>query len=76
MIGLLSVKVVGLHAGSTPFEMSFTIVGEKGTIRLSETGYKIIYEDGVIEIPSPAKEGFAYRVACGNRLYVELYPTK
>lgn len=44
-------------AGSTPFEMSFQIVGEKGTIRLSETGYKIIYENGTIETPAPAKPG-------------------
>jgi len=42
-------------AGSSPFEMSFQIVGENGTIRLSETGYKIIYEDGTIENPTPAK---------------------
>ncbi len=44
-------------AGSTPFEMSFQIVCENGTIRLSETGYKIIHEDGTIETPTPAKEG-------------------
>jgi predicted dehydrogenase len=44
-------------AGGTPFEMSFQIVGEKGTIRLSETGYKIIYEDGTVETPSPARPG-------------------
>ena len=44
-------------AGSTPFEMSFQIVGENGTIRLSETGYKIIYENGTIETPAPAKPG-------------------
>jgi predicted dehydrogenase len=42
---------------STPFEMSFLIVGDKGTIRLSETGYKIFYEDGTVETPAPAKEG-------------------
>lgn len=42
-------------AGATPFEMSFLIVGEKGTIRLSESGYKVIYEDGHIEEPSPAQ---------------------
>lgn len=42
---------------STPFEMSFQIVGEKGTIRLSETGYKVILEDGTIETPTPAKPG-------------------
>ena len=44
-------------AGATPFEMSFMVVGEKGTIRLSESGYKIIYEDGTTESPSPAKPG-------------------
>ena len=37
--------------------MSFQIVGENGTIRLSETGYKIIYEDGKVDTPSPAKPG-------------------
>lgn len=42
----------------TPFEMSFQIVCEKATIRLSETGYKIIWEDGTIEEPKPATEGF------------------
>ncbi len=41
-------------AGATPFEMSFLIVGEKATIRLSETGYKVIYEDGQVEEPAPA----------------------
>ncbi len=41
-------------AGATPFEMSFLIVGEKATIRLSETGYKVIYEDGRVEEPAPA----------------------
>jgi len=40
-------------AGATPFEMSFQIVGEKATVRLSETGYKVIYEDGHTEEPSP-----------------------
>jgi len=44
-------------AGATPFEMSFQIVGENGTIRLSEAGYKVIYEDGQVENPNPAKEG-------------------
>ncbi len=44
-------------AGSTPFEMSFQIVCENGTIRLSESGYKIIHEDGKIETPAPAKPG-------------------
>lgn len=43
-------------AKNTPFEMSFQIVCEKGTIRLSETGYSIIYENGKIEEPKPAKE--------------------
>ena len=37
--------------------MSFQVVGENGTIRLSETGYKIIYEDGTVETPTPAKPG-------------------
>jgi len=41
-------------AKTTPFEMSFQIVCEKGTIRLSETGYKIMYEDGRVEEPEPA----------------------
>ena len=36
--------------------LSFQIVCEKGTIRLSESGYQIIYEDGKIEEPKPAKE--------------------
>ncbi len=44
-------------AGSTPFEMSFLIVGDKGTIRLSESGYKIFYENGTVETPAPAKAG-------------------
>ncbi len=43
-------------AKTTPFEMSFQIVCENGTIRLSETGYKIMYEDGTIEEPKPAFE--------------------
>ncbi len=42
-------------AGSTPFEMSFQIVGEKGTIRLSESGYQIIYEDGRVDKPAPSQ---------------------
>jgi len=46
-------------AASTPFEMSFLIVGDKGTIRLSESGYKIIYEDGTIDTPDPVEEGFS-----------------
>jgi predicted dehydrogenase len=41
-------------AKTTPFEMSFQIVCEKGTIRLSELGYKVMYEDGRIEEPKPA----------------------
>ena len=41
-------------AKTTPFEMSFQIVCEKGTIRLSETGYKVLYEDGQVEEPKPA----------------------
>jgi len=41
-------------AKTTPFEMSFQIVCEKGTIRLSELGYKVLYEDGRIEEPKPA----------------------
>ena len=43
-------------AKTTPFEMSFQIVCEKGTIRLSELGYKVMYEDGTIEEPKPASE--------------------
>lgn len=43
--------------GGTPFEMSFQIVGENGTIRLSETGYKIIHEDGTVDSPTPAEPG-------------------
>jgi predicted dehydrogenase len=39
---------------TTPFEMSFQIVCEKGTIRLSESGYKVMYEDGRVEEPKPA----------------------
>lgn len=41
-------------AKGTPFEMSFQIVCEKMTIRLSETGYKVIYEDGSVEEPKLA----------------------
>ncbi len=44
-------------AKAAPFEMSFQIVCEKGTVRLSELGYKIIYEDGSIDEPKPAKPG-------------------
>ncbi len=43
-------------AKTTPFEMSFQIVCEKGTIRFSELGYKVLYEDGKIEEPKPAVE--------------------
>ncbi len=43
-------------AKTTPFEMSFQIVCEKGTIRFSELGYKVMYEDGRIEEPKPASE--------------------
>ena len=41
---------------ATPFEMSVQIVCEKGTIRFSELGYKVMYEDGRIEEPKPAIE--------------------
>jgi predicted dehydrogenase len=34
-----------------PFEMSFQIIGERATARLSETGYRVVYEDGRIEQP-------------------------
>jgi predicted dehydrogenase len=43
-------------APATPFEMSFQIVCEKATLRLSETGYKVIWDDGTIEEPKPALE--------------------
>lgn len=43
-------------AKTTPFEMSFQLVCEKGTVRLSELGYRIMYEDGRIEEPKPASE--------------------
>lgn len=42
-------------ARGIPFEMSFQIVGTKGTIRLSEQGYQIVYENGRVEKPAPAK---------------------
>jgi len=35
----------------TPFEMSFQIVCDNMTFRLSETGYKIIRADGTVEAP-------------------------
>lgn len=41
-------------AKAVPFEMSFLIVCERGTIRLSESGYGIYYEDGSVETPAPA----------------------
>lgn len=41
-------------AAAGPFEMSFLIVGTKGTARLSETGYQVIYENGNVEKPTPA----------------------
>jgi predicted dehydrogenase len=44
-------------AKGIPFEMSFQIVGTKGTIRLSETGYSIVYENGKVEKPKPAQPG-------------------
>ncbi len=43
-------------AKATPFEMSFQIVCENGTIRFSELGYKVIWEDGRVEEPKPAAE--------------------
>lgn len=43
-------------ANNTPFEMSFQIVCEKATIRLSETGYKVIYETGEVLEPKPTVE--------------------
>ena len=43
-----------VSAKAAPFEMSFQIVCEKGTIRFSELGYKVIYEDGRVEEPNPA----------------------
>ncbi len=43
-------------AKASPFEMSFQIVCEKGTVRLSELGYKVIWEDGRIEEPKPASD--------------------
>jgi predicted dehydrogenase len=43
-------------AKNTPFEMSFQIVCEKGTIRLSELDYQVIYEDGSVHHPKPAIE--------------------
>ena len=40
-------------AKGTPFEMSYQIVGDKMTVRLSETGYKVIHADGTVETPQP-----------------------
>lgn len=44
-------------AGATPFEMSFQVVCEKATLRFSEAGYKVIWEDGTVEEPQPAQPG-------------------
>lgn len=41
-------------SSQVPFEMSFQIICEKGTIQLSGVGYKIYHEDGTIEEPQPA----------------------
>ena len=41
-------------ATQVPFEMSFQIICEKGTIHLSSVGYKIYYEDGNVEEPQVA----------------------
>lgn len=38
-------------ARGTPFEMSFQIVCDNMTFRLSEAGYKIIHADGTVEAP-------------------------
>jgi len=47
----------GWDAGKgTPFEMSFQIVCEHLTFRLSETGYKIIHADGRVETPQLAPD--------------------
>lgn len=46
-------------AKTTPFEMSFQIVCEKGTVRLSELGYKVLWEDGRIEEPKPVSENLS-----------------
>ena len=53
--GTLIMTEGGWDAAKTaPFEMSFQLVCEKATIRLSELGYQILYEDGRIEKPKPA----------------------
>jgi len=44
-------------AKNSPFEMSFQIVCEKATIRLSEFSYKVVYEDGHIQEPAPSAPG-------------------
>ncbi len=44
-------------AKATPFEMSFQIVCEKMTLRLAGDGYSVIYENGTVEKPQPAKPG-------------------
>lgn len=41
-------------ARKTPFEMSFLIVCERATLRLSESGYTIYREDGQVETPALA----------------------
>jgi len=46
-------------AKTTPFEMSFQIVCENGTIRLSESGYRILWEDGRVEEPQPARKNLS-----------------
>lgn len=38
-------------ARATPFEMSYQIVCENMTFRFSETGYKVIHEDGTVDTP-------------------------
>ena len=42
---------------STPFEMSFQIVCEKATLRFTEGGYKVCWENGNVEAISAAEEG-------------------
>lgn len=54
---LVSSEGSWIPAAATPFEMSFLIIGDLGTIRFSESGYKIIYEDGKVETPVAAREG-------------------
>lgn len=38
-------------AVNTPFEMSFQIVGEKGTAKLDASGFHIFWNDGTVESP-------------------------